>query len=130
MRLRHCALVLAAAASLGLGACNRSDTHPSARANAPGSPGTGNSTEVATPAGVDSNAGGSSGEKGTMRTPGSSGGGAVTGATGTGTAGASSMGGPGVGLSGGLAPSGSASQPTGVAEGGGNRTPRSSVGNR
>jgi hypothetical protein len=95
MRLRHGTLILAAVASLGLGACNRSDTQPGARATASGSSG-----------------------------------GAVTGATGSGAAGTSSMGGPGVGLAGGLGPSGSASQPTGVAEGSANRTPRSSVGNR
>jgi hypothetical protein len=52
------------------------------------------------------------------------------GATGSGTAGTSVMGGPGSGLSGGLAPSGSASTPTGVAEGSANRTPKGSVGNR
>lgn len=91
MRLRHGALVLAAAAALVLGACQRS-----------GSPG-GSSSQTGAPA---------------------------TGATGTGATSTSSMGGPGTGLAGGLAPSGSASQPTGVAEGSSNLTRRGSVGNR
>jgi hypothetical protein len=52
------------------------------------------------------------------------------GATGTGKSGTAAMGGPGIGLHGGLGPSGSASQPTGVAEGSTNRTQRGSVGNR
>lgn len=52
------------------------------------------------------------------------------GATGGGRAGTSAMGGPGAGLNGGLAPSGAASQSTGVPDGSTNRTPRGSVGNR
>jgi hypothetical protein len=55
---------------------------------------------------------------------------APRGTTGSGAKGTSAMGGPGAGLQGGMAPSGSASQPTAVPEGGANRTPRSSVGNR
>jgi hypothetical protein len=52
------------------------------------------------------------------------------GTSGSGNAGTSAMGGPGSGLNGGLAPRGSASMATGVAEGSSNRTPRGSVGNR
>jgi hypothetical protein len=124
--VRTCALVLAAATSLGLAACHRGDSHPSARANAPGSPGQGDSTQVATPAAGDTSGGGSSGEKGTMRTPGTSGGSAPVGTTGGGTSG---MGAPGTGVNGGLGTT-QPGQPTGVAEGSGNRTTKSSVGNR
>ncbi|HTH77434.1 MAG TPA: hypothetical protein VL593_00550 [Ramlibacter sp.] len=52
------------------------------------------------------------------------------GVTGSGSVGTSAMGGPGSGLNGGLAPRGSASMPTGVAEGSTNRTLHGSVGNR
>lgn len=117
MRVRECTLVLAMAASLGLAACHRGDSQPGAQASAPGSVGSGNGTQVATP-GVDSNAGASSGQKGAVGT------------TGGGDAAASAMGGPGTGLNGGLAPSGSASQPTPVAPGSSNTTTHGSVGNR
>ena len=50
MPLRRCALVLAAAASLGLVGCERgADSGATANPNAPGSPGTGNPTQVTTP---------------------------------------------------------------------------------
>jgi hypothetical protein len=129
-----CALVLAAATSLGLAACHRGgDAHPSARANAPGSPGKGNDAQQSTPAVADTagvNGGGSSGEKGTMRTPGSSGGNAPPGTTGSGTSSATSgMGAPGTGLNGGLGAT-QPGQPTGVAAGSENRTTKSNVGNR
>ena len=52
------------------------------------------------------------------------------GTTGSGNVGTSAMGGPGSGLNGGLAPRGSASAATGVAEGSTNRTSRAAVGNR
>jgi len=55
---------------------------------------------------------------------------AAKGTTGSGRSDTSAMGGPGAGLNGGLAPSGSASQATGVSDGSTNRTQRGSVGNR
>jgi hypothetical protein len=91
MKLRDCAVVLAAAALLPLAGCHRgssADQHATSSDQPP------------------------------------------KGATGKGGAGTAAMGGPGSGLAGGMAPPGSASQPTGVAEGSTNRSTKSSVGNR
>ena len=130
MRLRHWALVLAAASSLGLAACQRgADSGATANPNSPGRPGTGNDVEVARPAAPDSSGGrGPSGVKGSMPHPGSSGGDAPPGTTGQGT---SAMGaGPGTGLAGGTGQGMSPGVRSGVAEGSNNRVPDNSAGRR
>jgi hypothetical protein len=131
MAVRASTLVLAAAASLaslGLAACHReADTGATANSNAPGRPGTGNGVEVAQPQAGDNSSGrGSSGAKGSMPHPGSSGGDAPAGTTGSGGTGA--MGGPGSGLAGGV--NAAPGQSTGVAPGSSNSTLKGSVGNR
>lgn len=128
MALRQWALAVAAASSLGLVACQRgADGGATANSNAPGSPGTGNPAEVSRPQAADSSSGrGSAGAQGPMPHPGSSGGDGVAGASGSG--GTNVMGGPGTGLAGGLNPA--PGQPTGVADGAKNRTPKDNVGNR
>lgn len=127
MALRQWALALAAVSSLGLAACQRgADSGATANSNAPGSPGTGNPTEVARPQAADSSSGrGSAGAQGSMPHPGSSGGDGVAGASGSGT---NAMGGPGTGLAGGLNPA--PGQPTGVADGAKNSTQKDNVGKR
>lgn len=70
-------------AALALTACDKATN--SGNANAPGSPGTGNPRELATPGAADTPPGGPSGVKGSLSNPGSSGGGAVSGTTGRGT---------------------------------------------
>jgi hypothetical protein len=102
--------LLVAACALTLGACSKqADTS----ANAPGSPGTGNATEVVRPAMPDSPPGGPSGIAGSTPHPGSSGGESPAGTTGTGTDTASQSV-PGQGLDGGLNSSqGAASAPAG-----------------
>ena len=130
MSLRQWALVLAAVSSLGLAACQRgADSGATANPNAPGRPGTGNDTEVARPAAPDSSTGrGSSGAKGSLPHPGSSGGDAAAGTTGQGS---SAMGaGPGTGLAGGTGQGMSPGTPTGVAGGTSNRTPDNAAGRR
>jgi hypothetical protein len=127
MPTRAVVLGLAAFLALGLVACQRgADTGATANPNAPGRPGTGNAPVIAQPAAPDSaGAGGSSGEKGSLPHPGSSGGDAVPGTTGGGGSSAP----PGTGLQGGLGASGPGqSSPAG--EGSTNRTTRGSVGNR
>lgn len=130
MTLRTWTLVLAAASSLGLAACQRgADSGATANPNAPGSPGTGNGVEVARPSGTDNSTGrGSSGAKGSMPHPGSSGGDAPAGTTGQGSTG--SMGGPGTGLAGGTGQGMSPGVQTGVAGGSSNRTPDDATGRR
>lgn len=79
MPLRTCALVFAAAASLGLAGCDRgADSGATANPNAPGRPGTGNPTVVVTPSAAD----GPSGVAGSAPRPGSSGAGSASGQTG------------------------------------------------
>ena len=91
--------ILASACALALGACSKqADTN----ANAPGSPATGNATEVVRPAMPDSPPGGPSGIAGSAGHPGSSGGDAPPGASGSGTVGASQNTTPGQGLNGGI----------------------------
>lgn len=129
MSLRYWMLALAAASSLGLAGCNRgADTGATKNSNAPGSPGTGNGVEVARPQNSDSSSGrGSSGAKGSMPHPGSSGGADTpVGATGKGDT--STMGGPGTGLAGGM--NNAPGQSTGVSGGSSNRSPDSAVGRR
>ena len=131
MTLRHLALVVAAASSLGLAACQRgADSGATANPNAPGSPGTGNGVEVARPANTDSSSGrGSSGAAGSLPHPGSSGGDAPVGTTGKG--GTNAMGAsPGTGLAGGTGQGMSPGVPTGVADGSPNRTPGGATGQR
>jgi hypothetical protein len=100
MRIRFLApLALAAACVLALGACSR-PTDPNA--NAPGSPGTGNPTEVVRPSAPDSPPGGPSGIAGSVPHPGSSGGDAPSGVTGAGTVDRTQPRQPGEGLHGGL----------------------------
>ena len=130
MALREWALVLAAASSLGLAACQRgADSGATANPVAPGRPGTGNPTEVARPAAPDNSSGrGPSGVAGSMPHPGSSGGDAPAGTTGKGT---SAMGaGPGTGLAGGTGQGMSPGVPSGAAEGSTNRVPGGSTGTR
>jgi hypothetical protein len=128
MALRQFTLVLAAASSLGLAACHRgADSGATSAENAPGNPGKGNGVEVAQPQAADSSSGrGSSGARGTLPHPGSSGGDAPAGTTGKG--GTATMGGPGTGLNGGLNPA--PGQPTGVSGGTTNSTTQNSVGGR
>jgi hypothetical protein len=103
--------------------------------NAPGSPGTGNPREVVQPSAPDTPPGGSSGMKGSLPHPGSSGGDPVPGTTGSGTSdpgGRSQTPQPGTGLAGGLGgppadvavtnPDGTATQAP-AAEGSPNRSP-------
>jgi hypothetical protein len=138
------ALLLVALLSLGVAGCDRARE---ANSNASGSPGTGNPREVARPSASDTPPGGSSGMKGSLPHPGSSGGDPVPGTTGSGTSdagGRSQSPQPGSGLAGGMGapsslgmtgtfPSGTATQSTGegaAASGSSNRTPKSGVGNR
>jgi hypothetical protein len=112
MPVRHYALVLAAAASLGLAGCGRgADSGATANPNAPGSPGTGNPTRVVTPSAGEGPPGGPSGVAGSAPHPGSSGGDAVPGATGSGTVGQTPP--AGSGLQGGMG-AGPASSPSGT----------------
>ncbi|HEY0920206.1 hypothetical protein [Devosia sp.] len=112
MPVRTCALIVAAAASLGLAGCGRgADSGATANPNAPGRPGTGTPTQVVTPAAGDSAPGGPSGVAGSAPHPGSSGGDAVPGATGSGTVGQAPP--AGSGLQGGMG-SGPASSPAGT----------------
>jgi hypothetical protein len=135
-------------AVLALSACDKA-AHESPT-TVPGSPGQGNPPEVIAPAAPDTPPGGSSGMKGSVPVPGTSGGGAPVGTTGRGTSepGARSQSAqPGVGTAGGLAgnsglgmtgsfpPEGSSTQAGdrsgGVAPPGSpNSTRGSSVGNR
>jgi hypothetical protein len=130
MRLR--ALILAALLPLGAGCDRAVQGNP----NAPGRPGTGNPREMATPSMPDTQPGGSSGMKGSLPHPGSSGGDAVPGATGSGTSdpgGRSQSAQPGQGLTGGMAgsmPNASTATQGAVAEGSPNRTPSGRVGSR
>ncbi|MHB1123559.1 MAG: hypothetical protein ACYC0T_12675 [Ramlibacter sp.] len=72
MPVRYYALILAAAASLGLAGCERgADSGATVNPNAPGSPGTGNSTQVVTPSAADGPPGGPSGVAGSAPHPGS-----------------------------------------------------------
>ncbi len=109
------AVAPAITAMLLLGACG--DRQADANPNAPGSPGTGNSTQVVTPSAADGPPGGPSGVKGSMAHPGASGADVLPGTSGSGTAeagGRSQTAQPGMGLNGGLgtgAPAASASAP-------------------
>jgi hypothetical protein len=141
MQGRDCALLLAAALSLGLAACDRG---AGGNANAPGRPGTGNPVEATTPAAADTTAGGPSGVKGSQPHAGSSGGDAVPGATGSGTSeagGRSQTAQPGTGLQGGLGRNAAMSSSTeagtssataggAVADGGPQLTHKGQTGNR
>jgi hypothetical protein len=70
MRVHRGRLILAAALALGLAGCDRGAT---ANPYAQGSPGNGNARTVAAPFAADTPTGGSSGLKGSMSYPGSSG---------------------------------------------------------
>lgn len=110
MPIRTCALVFAAAASLGLAGCERgADSGATANPNAPGSPGTGNPTQVVTPVAPDSPPRGSEGVAGSAQ--GSSGGDAVPGMTSGGSVDRAPP--PGGGLQGGMG-AGPASMPAGT----------------
>jgi hypothetical protein len=138
------ALLLVALLSVGVVGCDRArEGNP----NAPGSPGTGNPREVVRPSAPDTPPGGSSGMKGSLPHPGSSGGDPVPGTTGSGTsdpAGRSETPQPGTGLARGMGgpsglgmtgtfPSGTTTQSSGegaAAAGSPNRTSQSRVGTR
>ncbi len=143
--MRRGAILLVASLSLGLAGCDRaSEGNPTA----PGSPGTGNSRELARPAAPDTPSGAPTGVKGSLPRAGSLGGDALAGASGSGTAGAGGQNEArqqaGAGLGGGMSgssglgmtgtfPAGTATQSAGAgaAPGGSlNRSPRSGVGTR
>ena len=102
MTMNAQAFRLALLATLALGGCDKA---AQGNSNASGSPGAGNPREFAAPAAPDTPPGGSSGRKGSMPHPGSSGGDAVPGTTGRGTSdpgGRSQSAQAGVGTAGGL----------------------------
>ena len=128
--------MLAATCVLALGACSR---QADSNANAPGSPGTGNPTEVVRPAVPDSPPGGPSGIAGSTPHPGSSGGDAPPGISGSGTvAGSQQPTQPGQGLGGGLgsgsamgaSPAASAATGAPALDGSPNTSPSNAVGTR